>query len=83
MFDWYSEYVMARARQAELVGAAELRRRLGEVAAATRARPREATRRRAAPPESALSGGGGVDPARPPSSGCGAGAAAALDSRLR
>jgi hypothetical protein len=45
MFDWYSEYVMARARQAELVGAAELRRRLGEVAAATRARPGREKRR--------------------------------------
>jgi hypothetical protein len=39
MFDWYSEYVMAQARQAELVGAAERRRRLAEAAAASRSRP--------------------------------------------
>ena len=33
MLDWYSAYVMIRARQAELVGAAELRRRLAEAGA--------------------------------------------------
>ena len=38
MFDWYSGYVMIQARQAELVGAAELRRRLGETAAVSRSR---------------------------------------------